>query len=157
MVATITGNLDHLAPARIGIAAAEFNEFIVEHLLSACIATLKDHGIGAEQLTVVKVPGAFELPLAVQRMANDDRFDAFIALGCVIRGATPHFDYVSGECARGLSQVALNISKPVVFGVLTVDNLEQAIERSGTKAGNKGADAAIAALRMLSALRQLDA
>jgi 6,7-dimethyl-8-ribityllumazine synthase len=153
---TFTANLDDRSPARIGIAATEFNEFIVEHLLSACVATLKDNGVGAKQLTIVKVPGAFELPLTVQRMAEDDRFDAFIALGCVIRGATPHFDYVSGECARGLSRVALKINKPVIFGVLTVDNLEQAIERSGTKAGNKGADAAIAALRMLSVLRQLE-
>ena len=106
---------------------------------------------------IVRVPGAFELPLAVKKLASRDDCDAVIALGAVIRGGTPHFEYVAGECVKGLGQVSLDSGKPVTFGVLTVDSIEQAIERSGTKAGNKGAEAAVTAIEMVSLLRQLDA
>ena len=115
------------------------------------------HGVADKDILIVRVPGAFELPLAVKKLASRDDCDAVIALGAVIRGGTPHFEYVAGECVKGLGQVSLDSGKPVTFGVLTVDSIEQAIERSGTKAGNKGAEAAITAVEMVSLLRQLDA
>ena len=140
---------------RVGIVAARFNDFIVDRLLAAAVDTLLRHGAEAADLLTVRVPGAFEIPVAVKRMAGAKRFDAIIALGCVIRGATPHFDYVAGEASRGLARICLEHELAFGFGVLTCDTLEQAIERAGSKAGNKGADAALTAIRMASVLRQL--
>jgi 6,7-dimethyl-8-ribityllumazine synthase len=145
------------ATGRYVLVAARFNSFIVDHLVEAAIDTLRRHGVSDEDITLVKVPGAFEIPQACQRLAETDQYQAVIALGCVIRGATPHFDYVAGECAKGLGQVAANSSCAVIFGVLTTDNIEQAIERAGTKAGNKGADAAVAAIEMVDLLARISA
>lgn len=141
---------------KFAIVVARFNSFIVESLLDGAIDTLIRTGNVLEQdITVVRVPGAFELPLAVQRVAASQKFDAIIAIGAVIRGGTPHFEYVSGECVKGIGQVATQYNIPVAFGVLTVDSIEQAIERAGTKAGNKGAEAANSALEMVNVLAQL--
>ncbi len=142
--------------ARFGIVVGRFNSFVVDSLLSGALDGLRRHGVKDEKVTVVHVPGAFEIPLAAQRLAATNKFDALIALGAVIRGGTPHFDYVAGECSKGLAQVMLQLDIPVGFGVLTVDTIEQAIERAGTKAGNKGVEAAMSALEMVSMLRQLD-
>ena len=141
---------------RFGIVASRFNDFIVDRLLDAAVATLLKHGVAANDIEVVRVPGAFETPLAIKKMAAGRRYNALIALGCVIRGATPHFDLVAREASHGVAQVSLNEEIPVGFGVLTVDTIEQAIERAGTKAGNKGADAALAAIQMATVLRQLE-
>jgi 6,7-dimethyl-8-ribityllumazine synthase len=141
---------------RFGVVAARFNDFIVDRLLEAAVDVLLKHGADAADIEIVRVPGAFEMPLAVKRLAASRRHNALIALGCVIRGATPHFDYVAGEASRGIAQAALAHDLPVGFGLLTVDTIEQAIERAGTKAGNKGADAALSALQMASLLRQLE-
>ena len=141
--------------AHFGIVASRFNSFIVDHLISGALGAFKDLGIDEKSVEIFQVPGAFELPLAVKRVAATKRFDALIALGAVIRGSTPHFEYVAGSCARGLADVSLQLDLPVAFGVLTVDTIEQAIERSGTKAGNKGADAALTAIEMVSLLRKL--
>lgn len=148
----LSGDLAARAGSRFGIVVGRFNGFISERLLAAAIDTLRRHGVAESDITVAWVPGAFELPLAAKRLAASGRIDALIALGCVIRGATPHFDFVAGECAKGLSSVALGSGLPVAFGVLTVDSIEQAIERAGTKAGNKGADAALSALEMVNLL-----
>ena len=145
------------ATGRYVLVAARFNSFIVDHLVEAAIDTLRRHGVSAEDITLVKVPGAFEIPQACQRLADSGQYQAVIALGCVIRGATPHFDYVAGECAKGLGQVAARSSCAVIFGVLTTDSIEQAIERAGTKAGNKGADAAAAAIEMVDLLAKISA
>ncbi|MEM7218151.1 MAG: 6,7-dimethyl-8-ribityllumazine synthase [Pseudomonadota bacterium] len=137
------------AGRKFAIVAARFNETIVDQLVRGARATLSQHGVGADDVTLVQVPGCFELPFAVRRVANAyPDLDGVIALGTVIRGATAHFDYVAGECASGLARVALELDLPVSFGVLTTETIEQAIERSGTKAGNKGADAALTALEM---------
>ncbi len=141
---------------RFGIVASRFNDFIVDRLLDAAVGTLLKHGVVAGDVEVVRVPGAFETPLAIKKLATSRRYQALIALGCVIRGATPHFDYVAGEATRGIGQIALSEEIPIGFGILTVDTIEQAIERAGTKAGNKGADAALAAIQMATALRQLE-
>jgi 6,7-dimethyl-8-ribityllumazine synthase len=141
---------------RFGIVASRFNDFIVDRLLSGAVDALVKHGASLADLEVVRVPGAFEIPLAIKRLAASRRFDALIALGCVIRGATPHFDYVAGEACRGLTQASLAHDVPVGFGLLTVDTVEQAIERAGTKAGNKGVDAALSAVEMATLLRKLD-
>lgn len=141
--------------ASITLVVARFNEFVVDSLLKGALDALKRHGIQEKQITIVKVPGAFELPLAAQKAAEQDACEAVIVLGAVIRGGTPHFDYVAGQAASGIAQVALNSKKPVVFGLLTTDTIEQAIERSGTKAGNKGADAALTAIEMISLLRKM--
>ncbi|MBN0986282.1 MULTISPECIES: 6,7-dimethyl-8-ribityllumazine synthase [Amphritea] len=138
------------------IVVGRFNSFVVESLLEGAIDTLKRHGIAAEKIRVVRVPGAFEIPLAVQKIAAQKKDDAIIALGAVIRGGTPHFEYVSGESSKGVAQVSLEYGIPVANGILTVNSIEQAIERSGTKAGNKGAEAALSALEMVSLLRQLE-
>jgi len=151
----ISGDLT-VRDAHIAIAAARFNGFIVDQLRSGCVDTLERHGITADRMTVVQAPGAFELPLVCKRLAASRRYDAVIALGAVIRGSTPHFEYVAGGCAHGLAGVAMEFDLPVAFGVLTVDNIEQAVERAGTKAGNKGADAALTALEMISLMRHLD-
>ncbi len=142
--------------ARFGMVVSRFNSFIVEKLLEGAIDTVVRHGGAASNIEVVKVPGAFELPLAAKRMAAIGRYDAIIALGAVIRGGTPHFDYVAGECTKGLASVSLEYNVPVSFGVLTVDTIEQAIERAGTKAGNKGAEAAISAIEMVSLFSRLE-
>lgn len=142
---------------RYTIIVGRFNGFVVEELLSGALDTLHRHGVPENNITVVRVPGAFEIPTAAQKVAKQGDADAIIALGVVIRGATPHFDYVAGECASGVSRVSLEEQIPIAFGVLTTDTIEQAIERSGTKAGNKGVDAAMTALEMVSLLRKLDA
>jgi 6,7-dimethyl-8-ribityllumazine synthase len=139
------------------LVVARFNSFIVDSLQAGAIDALTRHGVIDKNITVVKVPGAYELPLVAKRLAASKKYDAIIALGAVIRGSTPHFDYVAGECAKGLGQVGMQQDLPVVFGVLTVDTIEQAIERAGTKAGNKGADAAMTAMELVSLLRKLDA
>jgi len=141
---------------RIAIVVARFNGFVVESLLSGALDTLKRHGLAEKNVQIVRVPGAFEMPLAAKRVAASKQFDAIIAIGAVIRGGTPHFEYVAGECAKGLSAVSMEYDIPVSFGVLTVDSIEQAIERSGTKAGNKGAEAAMSAIEMINLLRELD-
>ena len=138
---------------RIGIVAARFNEFITNKLVSGAIDALTRHGASAENITMAWVPGAFEIPLAAQKMANSGHFDAVICLGAVIRGSTPHFDYVSNEVTKGVAHVGLQTGVPTVFGVLTTDTIEQAIERAGTKAGNKGFDAAMTAIEMANLLK----
>ena len=139
------------------LVVARFNSFIVDSLQAGAIDALVRHGVAEKNITVVKVPGAFELPLVAQKLAASKKFDAIIALGAVIRGSTPHFDYVAGECAKGLGQVGMQQDMPVVFGVLTVDSIEQAIERSGTKAGNKGEEAAMSAFEMVALLKEMEA
>ena len=141
---------------RFGIVASRFNDFIVDRLVGAAVDTLLKNGAAAGDIELVRVPGAFETPLALKKLAASKRHDALIALGCVIRGATPHFEYVAGEAARGVSQVSLAHEIPVGFGILTVETIEQAIERAGTKAGNKGVDAAMSAIEMATLLRQLE-
>jgi 6,7-dimethyl-8-ribityllumazine synthase len=141
---------------RFGIVASRFNDFIVDRLLEAAVATLTKHGVAPADIEIVRVPGAFETPLAIKKLAASRRHQALIALGCVIRGATAHFDYVAGEASRGIAHVSLTEEIPVGFGILTVDTIEQAIERAGTKGGNKGVDAALAAIQMANVLRQLE-
>jgi 6,7-dimethyl-8-ribityllumazine synthase len=144
-----------VSEARFALVAARFNDFIVRHLIDGAADCLRRHGIAESAITLIRVPGAFELPLAVHKVAVSRRYDAIIALGAVIRGATPHFDYVAGECVKGLGTLTLKHELPIAFGVLTVDTIEQAVERAGTKAGNKGAEAAMSVLEMVSLLRQL--
>jgi 6,7-dimethyl-8-ribityllumazine synthase len=141
--------------ASITIVVARFNELVVDSLLKGALDALKRHGVQDSNITIVKVPGAFELPLAAKKAAEQEGCDAVIVLGAVIRGGTPHFDYVAGQAASGIAEVGLDANKPVIFGVLTTDSIEQAIERSGTKAGNKGADAAVTAIEMISLLRKM--
>lgn len=141
--------------ARIGIVCSRFNRFIVERLQEACIEQLVSAGIHRENITLVQVPGAFEIPVAVQRMLNKRDCDAVITLGAVIRGETPHFEYIASECARGIAGLALENDVPVIFGVLTVDNREQAEQRAGTEESNKGAESARAALHMISIMRRI--
>ncbi|MEW8028916.1 MAG: 6,7-dimethyl-8-ribityllumazine synthase [Candidatus Thiodiazotropha sp.] len=141
--------------ARFCLVVARFNSFIVESLLEGAVDTLKRHGASEDDITLVRVPGAFEMPLALEKLAAKGEFDAIIALGAVIRGGTPHFDYVAGECVKGMAQVTLKHGVPIAFGVLTVDTIEQAIERAGTKAGNKGAEATLSAIEMVNLLRQI--
>jgi len=142
---------------RIAIVAARFNEFVVERLVTGAVDALVRHGASEKSLELVRVPGSFDMPLVVRRLALSKRYDLIVALGAVIRGDTAHFDLVAGECASGLSRAALDSGVPVGFGVLTCDSLEQAIDRAGGKAGNKGADAALAALEMANLLKRLDA
>ena len=138
---------------RVGIVAARFNEFIVSKLLSGCEDGLLRHGVRSEDIAVAWVPGAFEIPLAAQAMAKSGKYDAVITLGAVIRGATSHYDYVCAEVSKGVANVSLNTGVPVLFGVLTTDTIEQAIERAGTKAGNKGSECAQGAIEMVNLLR----
>jgi 6,7-dimethyl-8-ribityllumazine synthase len=141
---------------KFAIVVARFNSFIVESLLDGALDTLKRVGDVAENdITVIRIPGAFELPLAVQKVAASGKYDGIIALGAVIRGGTPHFEYVAGECVKGIAQVSMQYSIPVAFGVLTVESIEQAVERAGTKMGNKGGEAAMSALEMVNVLAQL--
>ena len=141
---------------RVACVAARFNDFVVEPLLRGALDALNRHGVTDKQIEIVRVPGAFEIPIVARKLALSRRYDAIIALGAVIRGDTPHFDYVAGECASGLARVALESDVPVVFGVLTTDTVEQATDRAGGKAGNKGADAALTAIEMVSLLRKLE-
>lgn len=141
--------------ARFAIVAARFNEAIVEHLIRGALETLRRQGVPEANIVLVKVPGAYELPWACRRLCEKKKVDAVIALGCVIRGATPHFDYVAGEAASGCGGVAASTGVPVIFGVLTTNTIEQAVERAGTKAGNKGADAALAAIELVNLARVL--
>ncbi len=153
-VTTVEGNFT-ACDARYTLLVGRFNSFVVESLVEGAVDTLRRHGVSDSNIRIVRVPGAFEMPIAAQKIAKAGNVDAIIALGAVIRGGTPHFEYVAGECTKGLAQVSLDSGVPVAFGVLTVDSIEQAIERSGTKAGNKGAEAAISAVEMVSLLGQL--
>jgi len=141
--------------ARFCLVVSRWNGFIVEHLEQGAVDALLRHGVAESDLTIVRVPGAFEMPVVIEHIARQGGYDAIIALGAVIRGGTPHFEYVAGECVKGMAQVSLKYGIPVAFGVLTVDSIEQAIERAGTKAGNKGAEAALSALEMVDLLRRL--
>ncbi len=141
--------------ANFTLVVGRFNSAIVDNLCAGAIDTLRRQGVPAANITVVRVPGAYEMPLAAKRVAAKGETDAIIALGAVIRGGTPHFDFVAGECSSGLARVALDYDLPIAFGVLTTDTIEQAVDRSGTKAGNKGADAAMTALEMVSLLRNI--
>jgi 6,7-dimethyl-8-ribityllumazine synthase len=138
------------------IVVGRWNSFVVEHLLEGAVDCLRRHGVSRSQITIVRAPGAFEIPLVCQKVAAKGDADAIIALGAVIRGGTPHFEYVAGECTKGLAMVSMEHGIPVSFGVLTVDTIEQAVERSGTKAGNKGEEAAMSALEMVSLMSKLD-
>ena len=149
---TIEGNLS-AAGQKIGIVAARFNEFITSKLLSGAEDSFIRHGGNGDDLDVAWVPGAFEIPVIAKKMAQSGKYDAIVCLGAVIRGATAHFDYVSAEVSKGIAQVSLQTGVPVIFGVLTTDNIEQAIERAGTKAGNKGSDAAKSAIEMANLLK----
>ena len=152
---SIEGNLV-VGDARFCVIAARFNETIVTRLLEGAIDALQRHGADESQIHVVRVPGAFELPLAAREVARSRQYEAIVALGVVIRGATPHFDFVCGEAAAGLNRISLEHGLPVGFGLLTCDTIDQAIERAGTKAGNKGVDAALTAIEMVNLLRQLN-
>ncbi|MEE9357022.1 6,7-dimethyl-8-ribityllumazine synthase [Candidatus Vondammii sp. HM_W22] len=154
-IKTIEGALT-VQNARFCLVVARFNSFVVESLLEGAIDALKRHGAKDADITIVRVPGAFEMPLVLEKIAAKDEYDAIVALGAVIQGGTPHFDFVAGECVKGMAQVTLKHTIPIAFGVLTVDTIEQAIERAGTKAGNKGAEAAMSAVEMVNILRQLD-
>lgn len=143
------------AGLRVAIAVGRFNEFVTSRLLDGAKDALKRHGVSDGDVDVAFVPGAFEIPLAVKKLAESGRYDAVIALGAVIRGATPHFDYVAAEATKGIASATLQTGVPVVFGVLTTDTLEQAIERAGSKGGNKGADAAVNAIEMANLMRSL--
>ena len=142
--------------ARFAIVAARFNDYIVDSLLKASVRCLQQHGATDADIEIIRVPGAFEMPLMVDKIAGSRRFDGVIALGAVIRGGTPHFNYVAGECVRGIAAASSKHGVPVGFGVLTVDTIEQAIERAGTKAGNKGEEATLAVIEMVNTLRRVE-
>lgn len=142
---------------KFAVLVSRFNSFVVESLLEGALDTLERHGeVNPDDITVIRVPGAYELPIVAKKAAASKKFDGIIALGAVIRGGTPHFDFVAGECNKGLAQVSLDATIPLAFGVITTDSIEQAIERSGTKAGNKGAEAALSALEMVNVMAALD-
>lgn len=140
---------------KVGIVAARFNEFIVSKLIDGALDGLKRHGVNDDNITLAWVPGAFEIPLVAKKMAESDEYDAVICLGAVIKGSTSHFDYVCAESSKGIAMASFETEKPVIFGILTTDNIEQAIERAGTKAGNKGYDAAVSAIEMVNLLTQV--
>ncbi len=142
---------------KFGLVVSRFNNFINDHLLDGALDALTRNGAEEKDLCIIKVPGAFEIPLAAKKMAGSGRYDAVICLGCVIRGATPHFEYISAEVTKGIAKVSLESGIPVSFGVITADNLEQAIERAGTKAGNKGWDAALSAIEMINLFKTMGA
>jgi len=154
-ITTIEGDFSR-PDGRVAILCARFNHFIVESLKNGAVDTLKRHGVRESDIDLVWVPGSFEMPLAASRLAASGRYVGIVALGTVIRGGTPHFEYVAGECAKGLANVSTQYGLPVGFGVLTVDTIEQAVERAGTKAGNKGAEAAMVLLEMISLIERLD-
>lgn len=151
----IDGALDQNQSLKVAIAVSRFNGFLVESLVEGALDALLRHGVQGENITVVRVPGAFELPLTAKRLATSGKYDAIVVLGAIIRGATPHFDIVANESAKGLSQVALHHDIPVINGILTTENIEQTIERAGTKAGNKGYEAAMTAIEMASVLKAI--
>lgn len=151
---TIEGTFTGVA-GKFAIVVGRWNSFVVESLLEGATDALRRHGVSEDDITVIRAPGAFEIPLVCQKVAASENYDAIIALGAVIRGGTPHFEYVAGECTKGLAQVSMQYSVPVSFGVLTVDTIEQAIERAGTKAGNKGEEAAMSAIEMVNLLKQI--
>lgn len=153
---TFEGDFTPPQDARFALLAARFNSFIVQSLVNGAIDSLRRHGVPETQLDLIWAPGSFELPLAAQRLAASERYAGIVALGAVIRGGTPHFEYVAGECTKGLASVSLRYNIPIGFGVLTVDSIDQAVERAGTKAGNKGAEAALSVLEMVSLLRRLE-
>jgi 6,7-dimethyl-8-ribityllumazine synthase len=152
---TIEGHLVVPKGAKFAVVASRFNHFIVDRLVEGAVDALVRHGADAKNVTVVRVPGAFELPLVVRRLAQSGKVDAVVALGAVIRGSTPHFDYVAGEAAKGIGSAAASSDVPIAFGVLTTETIEQAVERAGTKQGNKGWDAAVSAIEMVSLARAL--
>ncbi len=154
-IKTTQGDLS-VRDARFAIVATRFNDFIVESLIRGSVHCLRQHGASDANIEILRVPGAFEMPVVVQKVAASHKFDGIIALGAVIRGGTPHFEYVAGECVSGISAVARDHGIPVGFGILTVDTIEQAIERAGTKAGNKGEEAALAVIETVNLLRRLD-
>lgn len=154
-IKTIEGDMI-VRGSRFAILVARFNSFVVESLLEGAIDTLKRHGAEEKDLQIIRVPGAFEMPLAAQRLAVSKDYDAIVALGAVIRGGTPHFEYIAGECTKGLAQVSMEHNIPLANGVLTVNSIEQAIERAGTKAGNKGGEAALSAIEMVSLFKQME-
>jgi 6,7-dimethyl-8-ribityllumazine synthase len=156
-VNVIEGSLVAPSGARFAIVASRFNDFIVDRLVDGAIDALVRHGVDPQRITVVRVPGSREISIACAKIASKEKVDAIIALGCVIRGATPHFDHVAAEVSKGTASVALDTGIPVAFGVLTTDSIEQAVERAGTKMGNKGFEAALTALEMVSVLKALDA
>lgn len=153
-IRTIEGGLT-ISGARFCVVVARWNSFVVDSLEAGAIDTLKRHGAKEEDITVVRLPGAFEMPLVLDKVAASGEYDGIVALGAVIRGGTPHFEYVAGEAVKGMAQVTLNRGVPIAFGILTVDSIEQAIERAGTKAGNKGGEAAASTIEMVNLLRQL--
>jgi 6,7-dimethyl-8-ribityllumazine synthase len=154
-IRTISGDLV-ARDLRFAIVASRFNDLVVDSLIRGAVDALLRHGAGEKQIEIIRVPGAFDLPFVVRRVAASKRYDAVVALGAVIRGSTPHFDHVAGQCAAGLARASEESGVPVSFGVLTTETIDQALERAGTKAGNKGADAALAALELASLLRRLD-
>lgn len=154
-IKTIEGNLTP-NDGRYAIVVGRWNAFVVESLLEGAVDSLMRHGVSEENITIIRAPGAFEIPLVAQKAALSMQYDAVITLGAVIRGGTPHFEYVAGECVSGLTRTSLETGVPVTFGVLTVDTIEQAIERAGTKAGNKGEEAAMTAFEMVSLLRAME-
>lgn len=156
-ITTIEGDFTPPQNARFALVAARFNSFIVRNLIDGAVDALHRHGVPETSIDLIWTPGSFELPLAAQRLAASERYEGIVALGAVIRGGTPHFEYVAGECVKGLASVALEYDIPIGFGVLTVDTIEQAVERAGTKAGNKGAEAAMSVLEMVSLLQRLEA
>ncbi len=141
--------------ARFGIVMARFNSFIVDRLFDGAVDALQRHGAESDAIEVVRVPGAFEIPLALKKMAMASKYDGLIALGAIIRGGTPHFEFVASECTKGMAQVNMQHEIPIAFGVLTVDTIEQAIERAGTKAGNKGVEAAVSVIEMVNLLKKI--
>ncbi len=153
-IQTIEGDFTSV-DGKYALVVGRFNSFVVESLLAGAVDTLRRHGVKESDIVIVRAPGAFEIPLVAKKVALQNKYAAIIALGAVIRGGTPHFEYVAGECVKGLAQVGLEHNMPIAFGVLTVDSIEQAIERSGTKAGNKGEEAALSALEMVSLLKQI--
>jgi len=140
---------------KIGIVASRFNEFITKRLEEGCLDALLRHGVKDQDIQIVRVPGSFEIPLAIQKLAKGKKLDALIGIGAVIRGDTPHFDFIASECAKGVAKVSLDTDMPVLFGVITADTIEQAIERAGTKEGNKGYQAALAAIEMARVMKEL--
>jgi len=148
----IEGNVVAKKGMKVGIIASRFNSFIVSKLLDGAVDGLVRHGVSEDDITAVWVPGAFEIPVVAKKMAESDKYDAVIAVGAVIRGSTSHYDYVCAEVSKGIAQVGMSTGKPVLFGVITTENIEQAIERAGSKAGNKGYDCALAAIEMINAM-----
>ena len=141
---------------KIGVVISRFNEFITSKLLSGALDTLERHAVSMDDVEIAWVPGSFEIPIIAEKMASSGKYDAVICLGALIRGSTPHFDYIAAEASKGIAQVGLKTGVPTIFGVITTENIEQAIERAGTKAGNKGSDAAMSAIEMANLFKQLD-